>query len=96
MKRLHSEAADAAPVDVAALAERRIAIVGRLEAINGPILPSGYVSSVVKSDVHWDHVMQEMVSRKDGYAEQSSFPNLSLCTGFSSFMFAVLNDLTVL
>ena len=77
MKRLHSEAADAAPVDVAALAERRIAIVGRLEAINGPILPSGYVSSVVKSDVHWDHVMQEMVSHSDGFTTASSRTALS-------------------
>ena len=96
MKRLHSEAADVAPVDIAALAERRTALLGRLEEINGPALSSSYVSSVVKSDVHWDHVMQEMVSRKDGYAEQSSFPNFSLHTGFSSFMFGALKNLVVL
>ena len=65
MKRLHSEAADGAPIDLVALAERRTAIQGRLEQINGPIIPTGYVSSVVKTDVHWDHVMQEMVSHID-------------------------------
>lgn len=62
MKQLQGDASDGTPADTGSAIERRAAILGRLEEINGPAVPSGYSSSVVKSDVHWDHVMQEMVS----------------------------------
>ena len=65
MKRLHSEAANVAPEDALRMGERRSAILGRLEEINGPAVASGAVRSVVKKDVHWDHVMQEMVRHPD-------------------------------
>lgn len=64
MKRLHSEAADVTPVDVASMAERRAVLLSRIEQINGPAVPAGSTTTVRKSDVHWDHVMQEMVSER--------------------------------
>lgn len=61
MKRLHSEAAATTAVDTASTLERRAAILSRLEDINGIAAPGGATSTAIKSEVHWDHVMQEMV-----------------------------------
>lgn len=61
MKRLHSEAAASTAMDTASTLERRAAILSRLEDINGIAVPGGATSTAIKSDVHWDHVMQEMV-----------------------------------
>lgn len=63
MKRSHSEVA---ATDTSRMAERRLEILSRLEEINGPSVPLGYSSSIEKTTLHWDHVMQEMVS-KDYY-----------------------------
>ena len=65
MKRLHSEAVDVSPADVASMAQRRAAILSRMGDINGPVITAGGAPSVVKNDMHWDHVMQEMVSDMD-------------------------------
>jgi hypothetical protein len=61
MKRLHSEAAASTAMDTASTLERRAAILSRLEDINGIAVPGGATSTAIKSEVHWDHVMQEMV-----------------------------------
>lgn len=63
MKRLHSEAAASTAMDTASTLERRAAILSRLEDINGIAVPGGATSTGIKSEVHWDHVMQEMVCR---------------------------------
>jgi hypothetical protein len=65
MKRIHSESEATPPVDVASMVDRRSAIVDRLEQINGPHVSIGSTTSILKSNVHWDHVMQEMVSEND-------------------------------
>ena len=61
MKRLHSEAAASIAMDTASTLERRAAILSRLEDINGVAVSGGATSTASKSEVHWDHVMQEMV-----------------------------------
>ena len=61
MTRLHSEAVTSNAMDTASTLERRAAILSRLEDINGAAVPGGPTSAASKSEVHWDHVMQEMV-----------------------------------
>jgi hypothetical protein len=61
MKRLQNDLADQQPVDLAKMVDRRSFIVNRLEEINGPSIPIGSSHPIAKKDVHWDHVMQEMV-----------------------------------
>ena len=79
MKRLHSEAANGTPADTADMTERRTAILSRLEEINGVAVPAGFASSVGKTELHWDHVMQEMVSKPVCSLETYSSLGLSSC-----------------
>ena len=64
MKKLQSESAASIATDTASTLQRRAVILSRLEEINGIALVNGAASIVSKSEVHWDHVMQEMVRRE--------------------------------
>lgn len=80
MKRLHSEAANGTPADTADMTERRTAILSRLEEINGVAVPAGFASAVVKTELHWDHVMQEMVSKP--ICSLETYTSLGLSSSF--------------
>lgn len=72
MKRLQNDLSEQQPVDLARIVERRSAIVSRLEEINGPSIPTGSSLPIEKKDVHWDHVMQEMVNHDIVYQHNST------------------------